>query len=84
MTVGSNYTAKYDAAGEMTCRAPTSSQTCAGTLTGAALTYDNEGRLTAWQNAQSGPTATDGFPYDREHNRIKQQSVVSGTATAIR
>jgi hypothetical protein len=49
--VGSGYTAKYDAAGDMTCRATTSSLTCAGTITGAKLTYDNEGGLTAWQNA---------------------------------
>jgi RHS repeat-associated protein len=79
--VGSGYTAKYDASGNMTCRAPTSSQTCSGTLTGAALNYDNEGRLTAWQNAQSGPTSTDNFLYDGEGNRVEQQSVVSGTTT---
>jgi len=79
--VGTGYTAKYDAAGDMTCRAPTSSQTCAGTLTGAKLTYDNEGRLTAWQNAQSSPTSTDSFIYDGEGNRVEQQSVVSGATT---
>lgn len=79
--VGTGYTAKYDAAGDMTCRAPTSSLTCTGTITGHKLTYDNEGHLTAWQNAQSSPTATDSFLYDGEGNRVEQQSVVSGTTT---
>jgi RHS repeat-associated protein len=79
--VSTGYTAKYDAAGDMTCRAPTSGQTCSGTLTGAALTYDNEGRLTQWQNAQSSPTSTDSFLYDGEGNRVEQQSAVSGTTT---
>jgi len=31
------YTASYDAAGDMTCRAPTSSVTCSGVPTGATL-----------------------------------------------
>ncbi len=79
--VGTGYTASYDAAGNMTCRAPTSSQTCSGTITGAKLTYDNEGRLKAWQNAQTSPTATESVLYDGEHNRVKQESVVNGTTT---
>ena len=62
-SIGSAYTAAYDAVGNMVCRAPTASQTCAGTPTGAALTYDNEGRLGTWQNAPSSPTTTDSaFP----------------------
>jgi hypothetical protein len=76
--VGSGYTAKYDASGNMTCRAPSSSQTCSGTITGAALTYDNEGRLTAWQNAQFSPTSTDSYLYDGEGNRVAQQSMHRG------
>ena len=50
-SIGSAYTAAYDAAGNMVCRAPTASQTCAGSppsYTGAGLTYDNEGRLVGW------------------------------------
>jgi YD repeat-containing protein len=44
--IGSAYTASYDAAGNMTCRAPTSATTCTGSQpTGAQLSYDNEGRL---------------------------------------
>jgi YD repeat-containing protein len=45
-----------------------------------ALTYDNEGRLTARQNQKTSPTATDSFLYDGEENRIEQQSV-SGSVT---
>jgi RHS repeat-associated protein len=79
--VGTGYTAQYGASGNMTCRAPTSSQTCAGTITGHKLTYDNEGRLTAWQNAQSSPTAMDNFLYDGEGHRVEQQSAASGVTT---
>ena len=41
--IGSAYTAKYDASGNMTCRAPSSATTCAGVPTGAQLSYDNQG-----------------------------------------
>ena len=71
-SIGSAYTAAYDAVGDMVCRAPTSSQTCTGTPTGASLSYDNEGRLGTWQNAASSPTTTDSFLYDGEGNRIEQ------------
>jgi hypothetical protein len=54
---------------------------CAGTITGHKLTYDNEGRLTAWLNAQASPTSIDSFLYDGEGNRVEQQSVVSRTTT---
>jgi hypothetical protein len=40
------YTASYDAAGNMLCRAPTSATTCSGTQTGAHLGYDYEGTST--------------------------------------
>ena len=36
----------------------------------AQLAYDNERRLTAWQNAPSAPTSTDAFAYDGEGNRV--------------
>ncbi len=61
---GPTYTAKYDAVGDMTCRAPDNTTTCASTPTGAQLGYDNEGRLATWQNAPSSPTTTDSFLYD--------------------
>jgi YD repeat-containing protein len=78
--IGSSYTARYDASGNMTCRAPTGSTTCSGTPTGAQLTYDNEGRLTAWQNAPSNPTSTEAMAYDGEGNRVALQ-VNGGTPT---
>jgi YD repeat-containing protein len=79
--IGSTYTASHGAAGNMTCRAPTSSSTCAGTQTGAQLTYDNEGRLLHWQNAPTSPTSTADFAYDGEGNRVGQQSSNGGPAT---
>jgi hypothetical protein len=64
----------------MTCRAPTNASTCAGTPTGAQLTFDNEGRLSAWQNAPSSPTSSTTDLYDGDGNRVAQQ-VTSGAAT---
>jgi RHS repeat-associated protein len=74
------YTAAYDAAGNMTCRAPNSASSCAGTHTGAQLSYDTEGQLSHWQSSPSGPSTTDDFLYDGEGNRVAQQSV-SGAST---
>jgi RHS repeat-associated protein len=79
--IGSVYTAAYDAAGGMTCRAPTSATTCAGTATGAQLSYDNEGSLAAWQNTPSNPTTTAGFLYDNQGSRVEQQATQNGTTT---
>ena len=76
--IGSTWTASYGASGNMICRAPTSSQTCSGTPTGQSLSYDNEGRLTWWQNAQSSPTSTEQMAYDGEGNRVAL--VVNGGA----
>ena len=50
--------------------APTSGFTCSGTPTGAQLTYDNQGRLTVWQNAPSNPTSTEAMAYDGEGQRV--------------
>ena len=75
------YTANYDAVGDMTCRAPDTTTTCAGTPTGAQLGYDNEGRLSSWQNAPSSPTTTDGFLYDGAGNRVEQLVTVNGSIT---
>ncbi len=44
--IGLGWTASYDAAGNMTCRAATSAATSAGSSpTGAQLSYDNQGQL---------------------------------------
>ena len=73
------YSAAYDAGGNMTCRAATSSTTCAGTPTGAMLSFDNEGRLSAWQNTPSSPASSDSFLYDGEGNRVEQQTTTNGS-----
>ena len=73
------YSSSYDAGGNMTCRAPSSSATCSGTPTGAVLSFDNEGRLSGWQNAPSSPTTTDSFLYDGEGNRVEQQTTTNGS-----
>ena len=75
--IGSTYSATYDAGGNMTCRAATSSTTCSGRPTGAVLSFDNEGRLTAWQNTPTSPTTTDSFLYDGEGNRCTCPSAVT-------
>jgi RHS repeat-associated protein len=81
-SVGTAWTAKYDALGDMTCRAPTNATTCAGgSPTGAVLGYDNEGRLASWQDVPGTPTTTDAFLYDGEGNRVAQQVTVGGSIT---
>jgi RHS repeat-associated protein len=79
--IGGQWTAAYDAAGNMTCRAPSSSATCAGTQTGARLGYDNEGELQNWQNAPSSPSTTTQFLYDGQGQRVEQSVIQSGTTT---
>ncbi len=79
---GGTYTARYDAAGDLTCRAPNSSVTCAGTPTGATLTYDAERRLAHWQNTPSSPTVQDDSLYDGAGQRVEQYVNTSGTITS--
>jgi RHS repeat-associated protein len=80
--IGTAWTSAYDAAGNMTCRAPTSSTTCAGTRTGAQVGYNNEGELQSWQNVPSSPTTTAQFLYDGQGKRVEQSVIQSGTTTA--
>jgi RHS repeat-associated protein len=80
-SIGSAYTASYDAAGNMTCRAPNGSVTCSGTPTGAQLTYNAEGRLIHWQNAPGSPTTQDDFLYDGEGQRVEQKVTQGSTIT---
>jgi RHS repeat-associated protein len=79
--IGTTWTAAYDGAGNMTCRAPSSSTTCADTQTGAQLAYNNEGELTNWQNTPSSPTTTDRFLYDGQGQRVAQQVTTGSTTT---
>jgi RHS repeat-associated protein len=79
--IGAQYTARYDVAGDMTCRAPSSSTTCSGTQTAAQLGYDSQGQLTTWQNTPSSPTATAAFLTDGQGQRVAQQVTQGGTTT---
>ncbi len=75
------YTASYDAAGDMTCRAPSSSLTCSGTATGQSMLYDQLRRLLHWQNQTSSPTTTEGYVYDGEGQRVERAVTTGGTTT---
>lgn len=81
MSTSNGYSAAYDAAGNMICRAPNNATTCSGTQTGQQLSYDAAGRLTSWQNQPSSPTSTVNYLYDGSGNRVAMQATVSGTTT---
>jgi RHS repeat-associated protein len=82
--IGSTYSASYDAAGNMTCRAVISGTSCAsGASSGARLSYDNEGQLTAWASAAGGPTSSAGDLYDGEGHRVEQQVTSGGTTVYV-
>jgi RHS repeat-associated protein len=80
-SASSGYTASYDAAGDMTCRAPSSSLTCSGTATGQSMTYDHLRRLLHWQNQTSSPTTWEGYVYDGEGQRVERAVTTGGTTT---
>ena len=65
----------------MTCRAPTNATTCSGTQTGQILNWDQEGRLSTWQNQPSSPTSVVNYLYDGEGQRVAQKAKVSGVTT---
>ena len=78
-STSTGYTATYDAAGDMTCRAPNTASTCTGTATGAQLSYNNEGELAAWQSRPTSPSSTAAYLYDGQGERVAQQ-VTQGAA----
>jgi RHS repeat-associated protein len=78
---GTGYTAGYDLAGDMSCRAPTSSLTCGGTSTGQQMNYDQLRRMTSWQNQKTAPTNSALYAYDGEGQRVQQTVTNNGTAT---
>jgi RHS repeat-associated protein len=80
--IGTAWTTAYDAAGNMTCRAPNGAGTCTGTQTGAQLGYNNENELASWQNASTSPSAAAQFLYDGQGQRVEQSVTQSGTTTA--
>jgi hypothetical protein len=72
--IGGYFSAAYDAAGDMTCRSTSSSSLCStSSQNGQVMTYDNEGRMTSWQDAPSNPTNTEAMAYDGEGNRVALQ-----------
>ncbi|WP_126579194.1 hypothetical protein [Tengunoibacter tsumagoiensis] len=75
------YTASYDLAGNMICRAPTSATTCTGTQTGQQLGYDPEGRLSTWQDKPNSPSSTAKYLYDGEGNRVVAQTTSGSNTT---
>lgn len=75
------YSAAYDAAGNLVCRAPTSATTCTGTPTGQQLGYDAEGRVSSWQNQPGSPTQTANNLYDGDGNRVAMQTTTGGTTS---
>jgi RHS repeat-associated protein len=77
--IGTSWTGAYDAGGNMTCRAPSGSSTCAGTQTGAQLGYNNEGELQSWQNVPTSTTVQ--YLYDGQGQRVEQSVTQSGTTT---
>ncbi len=80
--IGAAWSASYDAAGNLTCRAATSAITCAGSSpTGATLSYDNAGQLATWQNTPTAPTSTAQYLYDGEGNRVQQVATTGGVTT---
>jgi RHS repeat-associated protein len=83
--IGSTYSASYDAAGNMTCRAVTAGTSCAaGSQTGARPSYDNEGQLIAWQSPAGSPASSTADLYDGAGQRVEQQVTAGGTtATTV-
>jgi len=76
------YSAAYDAAGELTCRAVGASTCTNATPTGQALGYDALRRLISWQDASTTPTATGAYAYDGSGSRVWQQDTsTSGGVT---
>jgi RHS repeat-associated protein len=69
VTSAPNYSASYDAAGEMTSR------------NGQVLGYDALQRLISWQNSASNPTSTASYGYDGAGERVEQQTTTNGTTT---
>jgi YD repeat-containing protein len=81
-STSSGYSASYDAAGNMICRATSNTSTCSGSSpTGQQLSYDAQGRLSSWQNQPTLPGQMVNYLYDGEGHRVAMQSNVSGTTT---
>ena len=81
-STSSGYSAAYDAAGNLICRALTTTTTCSGASpSGQQLSYDAQGRLSIWQDQPTSPTTTVNYLYDGSGHRVATQSTVNGTTT---
>ncbi len=81
-STSNGYSATYDAAGNLICRALTMTTTCSGSSpTGQQLSYDAQGRLSIWQDQATSPTQTVNYLYDGSGNRVAMQSTGNGTTT---
>jgi RHS repeat-associated protein len=82
--IGDDWTAAYDAAGDMTCRAPSDFTTCAGpSPTGEQLSYDHTGQLLSWQDRPHYPGSTSSFLYDGQGQRVAQRITQFGDTKLI-
>ena len=73
----------YDASGNATCRTASTTTPCSGTPTGAALSYDDEGRLSHWQTSPTSSATTDDLVYDGAGQRVEQQVTTGGSTTTL-
>jgi RHS repeat-associated protein len=79
--IGSSWSAAYDAVGDVTCRAASSTRSCSGpSPDGAQLTYDGSGQLVGWQDQPGHPTSTAEFLYDGQGQRVAQRTAQGGTS----
>ena len=54
----------------MYCRPADNTTSCNGTLTGARMYNDHEGRAVSWQNRWNAPTSMASYAYDGEGHRV--------------
>jgi RHS repeat-associated protein len=82
--VGDDWTAAYDGAGNMVCRAPSEFSTCAGSSpTGEQLSYDHTGQLVNWQDRPDYPGSTASFLYDGQGQRVAQRITQFGDTKLV-
>ena len=81
-STSNGYSATYDAAGNLICRALTTTTTCSGASpSGQQLSYDAQGWLSLWQDQATAPTQTVNYLYDGSGARVATQSTANGTTT---
>ena len=82
--IGDDWTAAYDATGDMVCHAPSDFTTCAGpSQTGEQLSYDHTGQLASWRDRPNHPGSTASFLYDGQGQRVAQRITQFGDTKLI-